>query len=142
MLARSSVASLLGGMTFAIGWWILIDGYAYGQFSNSPGASETQGYGWLPPFGAVSSAASACGGTPSQPVESRQTLAFVMMNGMRWSELRDDNSLGDPKTAAKAKLFLISSLFVAFGSVVGAAVLMVRATPGSAGATALVLAMP
>ena len=38
--------------------------------------------------------------------------------------LRDDIT-GDTKAAAKAKLFLIFALFVACGSVVGAAVLMV-----------------
>ncbi len=50
---------------------------------------------------------------------------FVMINGMRWSELRADELNGDSKTAAKAKLFLIFTLFVAFGSVVGAAILYV-----------------
>jgi len=91
-------------LTFAIGWWILIDGYAYGASTGSPAAAATQGYGWLPPFGA--------------------TITFVMMNGMRWSELREDVT-GDTTAAAKAKLFLILSLFIACGSVVGAAVLMV-----------------
>ena len=104
VLARSSIASLLGGLTFAVGWWILIDGYAYGAYTGSPAAAATQGYGWLPPFGA--------------------TITFVMMNGMRWSELREDIT-GDTSAAAKAKLFLILSLFIACGSVVGAAVLMV-----------------
>jgi len=51
VIARSSVASLLGGITFAVGWWILIDGYAYGNFVSSGGAAKTSGYGWLPPFG-------------------------------------------------------------------------------------------
>jgi len=53
------------------------------------------------------------------------TLTFVMMNGMRWSELREDIT-GDPKAAAKAKLFLILSLLIGCGSVIGAAILMVR----------------
>jgi hypothetical protein len=51
---------------------------------------------------------------------------FVMINGMRWSELRADELNGDSKTAAKAKLFLIFSIFVAAASVIGAAVLYVR----------------
>ena len=102
---RFSLVSILGGLLFAAGWWILIDGYSWGQnvCGGSPGVSATQGYAWLPLFGA--------------------TIVFVMINGMKWSEL-DEDSVADPRVSAKARIFLIVALFIACGSVAGSGVLM------------------
>lgn len=63
----------------------------------------TQGYSWLPLAGA--------------------SLAFIMLNGMKWSELNEE-SVADPRTAAKARIFLLLTLFIAMGSIAGGGVLM------------------
>ena len=45
-----------------------------------------------------------------------------MINGMKWSELRDD--LGDNSTSAKARLFLMSAMAIAIASMAGSAFIM------------------
>jgi hypothetical protein len=54
---------------FGAGWWVFIDGYAWCIPSDKGGSAQcaqakaTQGYAWIPLFGA--------------------TVSFVMMNGMK-----------------------------------------------------------
>jgi hypothetical protein len=87
---------------------VFIDGYAWGNSTmgcvgDKGAVAATQGYAWLPLFGA--------------------TLFFVGLNGMKWSELRDDG-ISDPKAAAKAKIFLLFLLLIAVGCIAGSAALM------------------
>jgi hypothetical protein len=51
-------------------------------------------------------------------------MVFVMLNGMKWSEL-DENNVSDPRTTAKARIFLVFTMFVAFACIGGSAFLMV-----------------
>lgn len=86
---------------------MLIDGYAWGlspSCSSQAAVSATQGYAWLPLAGA--------------------TLVFMGVNGMKWSELRDDTVSGDARAAAKARVFLLVLLFVACACIAGAGFLM------------------
>lgn len=99
----TAVASLVH-LQFGAGWWVFIDGYGIGvNVANDAAASATAGYSWLPLFGA--------------------TLAYIMVNGMKWTELKDDYV--DSRVAAKARIFLLSALLIMIGSMAGAAVLMV-----------------
>lgn len=87
---------------------MLIDGYGWGSSSSGcvgprDSVTETQGYAWIPLLGA--------------------TIVFLMINGMKWSELREDG-MNDPRTAAKARIFLIAALFIACGSIAGSGFLM------------------
>lgn len=95
-------------LQFSAGWWVLIDGYGWGAsqngcVGNKDMVNATQGYAWLPLLGA--------------------TLVFVMINGMKWSELRDDG-LVDSKAAVKARIFLLFALFIACGSLAGSGFIM------------------
>jgi hypothetical protein len=70
---RRAAASIVSGLIFGAAWWLLIDGYSSCQYqpgADCSNASGSAGYAWLPPFGA--------------------TLAFVMINGMKWSDLRGE----------------------------------------------------
>lgn len=90
--ARFAAFSVLWGMVFGAGWWVFIDGYASCMSADTScdAARATRGYAWLPLLGA--------------------TLSFIMVNGMRWSELRDD--VADASTTAKARIFLIFALLI------------------------------
>jgi len=97
--------SLLAGGLFAAGWWLLIDGFNYGTLVARDGASSgAAGFAWLPPAGA--------------------SLFFLMLNGMKWSELSDEGVV-DGSTAVKARVFVIFALFVAFACTGGAAFIMI-----------------
>lgn len=48
---------------------------------------------------------------------------YLMLNGMLWSELSEDN-LNDASTVTKARLFLFAALLIGFAGIVGAAFLM------------------
>ncbi len=43
---------------------------------------------------------------------------------MKWSELRDD-AVNDPRTAVKARIFLLAALLITMGSLAGAVFIMV-----------------
>lgn len=115
MKGRHAAFSILSGILFGAGWWVFIDGYASCGGLCSATAS-TQGYAWIPLFGA--------------------TLVFLMINGMKWSELRADDLMGDNRTAAKARVFLLFALLIACACMAGAAIIMsdkflrVAAEPG------------
>lgn len=64
--------------------------------------SGTVGYAWLPLAGA--------------------TVSFLMINGMKWSELRDDDD--QPRVAAMARIFLIFALLIGIVSFAGSAIIM------------------
>lgn len=103
--ARQAGFSVLAGGLFAAGWWCLIDAFNYGSTVARDGASSgAAGYAWLPPAGA--------------------SLFFLMLNGMKWSELSDE-SVADASTAVKARVFVIFALFVAFACTGGAAFILV-----------------
>jgi hypothetical protein len=51
------------------------------------------------------------------------TIAFAMVNGMKWSELRDDLT-GDAKAAAKARIFLLFALLIVISCVAGSGYIM------------------
>jgi uncharacterized membrane protein len=102
--ARQGFFSLIAGVVFGAGWWAFFDGIGYGvAFANDDASRAAQGYAWLPLFGA--------------------TIAFVMINAMMWSELRDNERA--PTVAAKARIFLLVALFVMMASIAGAAFIMV-----------------
>ena len=94
-----------------IGWWILIGGFAWGTTvcADTGPSNSAVGYAWLPLFGA--------------------TVFYLMINGMRWSELRDDG-MGDEGASTKAKLFLLFSFLIALGSITGAVFILMRVFPG------------
>jgi hypothetical protein len=57
---RHFAASVISGILFAAGWWVLIDGYNYGVNVVGDGQSKaTSGYAWVPPFFATVTCASA-----------------------------------------------------------------------------------
>ena len=45
------------------------------------------------------------------------------INGMKWSELREDGMV-DARTSAKARIFLMTALFIACGCIAGSGFLM------------------
>lgn len=103
--ARNAGFSIFAGLLFGAAWWVFIDGFSMGvNVLNDATSNKAAGYAWLPLFGA--------------------SLVYLMINGMRWSELRDD-MVADPRTAAKARIFLIFALFVAMACVAGAVFIMV-----------------
>lgn len=107
MLWPRTAGSMLTGILVGSGYWILIDGYTSCSKNGTDCtlSSSSAGYAWLPPFGA--------------------TLALIMVNGMKWTELRDDVT-GDSKTAAKARLFLLFALLILVISLGGSAFVMER----------------
>lgn len=101
-----AVASTIAGIILGAMWWLFIDGYtscASISGADCAAVSGSAGYAWLPPFAA--------------------TLSFVMLNGFRWSELRDDMT-GDSSTAAKARVFLLFTLLIAVLAIGGGAFVM------------------
>lgn len=101
---RQAGFSIFAGVVFAAGWWIFIDGFNMGsQVLKDSASVNAQGYAWLPLFGA--------------------TMVFLMLNGMKWSEL-DENNVTDPRTSAKARIFLVFTMFLSFVCIGGSAFLM------------------
>mmetsp|Transcript_148369 Transcript_148369/g.360166 ORF Transcript_148369/g.360166 Transcript_148369/m.360166 type:complete len:155 (-) Transcript_148369:144-608(-) len=92
-LKKARNMALIAGVIFGIGWWVYIDGAAWGSAQNDPVADKAAGYHWLPGLGV--------------------TIAFVMINGMRWQELSDEN----PSVATRARCFLISALVIALACI-------------------------
>mmetsp|Transcript_14679 Transcript_14679/g.51109 ORF Transcript_14679/g.51109 Transcript_14679/m.51109 type:complete len:152 (-) Transcript_14679:125-580(-) len=93
-------ASLIAGVVFGLAWWIYIDGAASG--SGNAVADKAAGYHWLPGLGC--------------------TIAFVMINGMKWEELSDDT----PAVATRARCFLISAMIIALGCIAASLFIMVE----------------
>jgi Uncharacterised protein family (UPF0220) len=102
IIRRNQIFALVGGFLFGAGWWIFIDGYSYGNYIGDATTSQTAAYAWVPLFGA--------------------TIAYVMLNGMKWSDLKGD--FGDESTAVKTKIFLLFTILIAFGCIAGSAALM------------------
>lgn len=102
---RQAAYSIASGVLFAAGWWVFIDGFNMGQqVLKDAATTASSGFAWLPLFGA--------------------TLVFLMLNGMKWSEL-DENNVTDPRTSAKARIFLVVTMFLSFACIGGSAFLMV-----------------
>jgi hypothetical protein len=44
-------SSLAGGLVFAAGWWVFVDGFNMGMnVANDSNSKSASGYAWLPPF--------------------------------------------------------------------------------------------
>jgi len=67
---------------------------------NCEPTTSTQGYAWLPLAGV--------------------TVAFVMLNGMKWSELYHEEG----RIAGMARIFVVLAILIALASFAGAAVIL------------------
>ena len=52
------------------------------------------------------------------------TITFIMLNGMKWSELRDENAGGEASVAAKARIFLMAAMSIGIACIAGSAFIM------------------
>mmetsp|Transcript_28183 Transcript_28183/g.78904 ORF Transcript_28183/g.78904 Transcript_28183/m.78904 type:complete len:166 (-) Transcript_28183:121-618(-) len=115
-LAKARKASIAAGVIFGIAWWVYIDGAAYGNCYKRDAAgdcvadsvaSKAAGYHWLPGLGV--------------------TIAFIMINGMKWEELSGDSLGGDDSAiASKARCWLIAAMLIGLGCIAAALFIMVE----------------
>ena len=86
-IKRGSTASTVAGLVTGGACWAYIDGAATGAPSDNVTAGVS-GYSWLLPLLAL--------------------LAYLLINGMSWTQLVDEES----GTRARARLFLLLAVFI------------------------------
>ena len=90
-----------------VAWWLYIDAMIYGSSVTDSTTGKILGYSWVPGLGL--------------------NIAFVMVNGLNWEQLSEENAMmfhGSNNTA-KARCFLMFAIMLSFMSMGGALAIMI-----------------
>eukprot|EP01029_Cantina_marsupialis_P027198 TRINITY_DN7541_c0_g2_i1.p1 TRINITY_DN7541_c0_g2~~TRINITY_DN7541_c0_g2_i1.p1 ORF type:complete len:140 (-),score=39.78 TRINITY_DN7541_c0_g2_i1:219-638(-) len=99
--SKATFSSLIAGIIFGMSWWVYLDGQLDCDEDN---CAET--YDWLPGVGT--------------------TLAFIIINGIHWPDLTDEEG----STQCKSRTLLMIAVIIALGSIAAALVIMVDVFDG------------
>jgi hypothetical protein len=103
----SRILSLVAGLMCGAGWFVYVDGTAYGAFTENETVLRTSAYSWLVGLG--------------------MTIALIMINTVPWDRLNaDDDGFKGNNVACKSRIYLIFSLILLLGSMAGGIVIYVN----------------